>query len=82
MAKVSPAPNEAVEELRSRLALKERLFQELLSDRSRQTQENHTQVQDLLNTISSRDQYIKVSHTHPDPQLHFNTVATRGLCSR
>lgn len=59
MAKVSPGANEAVEELRSRLALKERLFQELLSDHSRQTQEHHTQVQDLLNTIGSRDQYIQ-----------------------
>ncbi|XP_017562919.2 myomegalin-like isoform X1 [Pygocentrus nattereri] len=59
MAKVIPGPNEVVEELRSRLALKERLFQELLSDRSRQTQEHHIQVQGLLNTISSRDQYIK-----------------------
>ncbi|XP_072525154.1 myomegalin-like isoform X4 [Salminus brasiliensis] len=61
MAKISPGPNEAVEELRSRLALKERLFQELLSDHSRQSQEHHTQVQDLLNTISSRDQYIQES---------------------
>ncbi|XP_066514417.1 myomegalin-like isoform X1 [Hoplias malabaricus] len=61
MAKVCPSPNEAVEELRSRLALKERMFQELLSDRSRQTQEHHTQVKDLLNTVSSRDQYIKES---------------------
>ncbi|XP_022535002.2 myomegalin isoform X3 [Astyanax mexicanus] len=59
MAKISPGANEAVEELRSRLALKERLFQDLLSDHSRQTQEHHTQVQDLLNTISSRDQYIQ-----------------------
>lgn len=68
MAKVCPGPNEVVEELRSRLALKERLFQELLSDRSRQTQEHHTQVQDLLGTISVRDQYIQVK-LHADPQL-------------
>lgn len=60
LAKLSPSPNEVVEELKSRLALKERLFQEILSDRSRQTQEHHTLIQDLLNTISSRDQYIKV----------------------
>ncbi|XP_053342275.1 myomegalin-like isoform X9 [Clarias gariepinus] len=61
MAKLSPCPNEVVEELKSRLALKERLFQEVLSERSRQTQEHHTLIQDLLNTISSRDQYIKES---------------------
>ncbi|XP_060726811.1 myomegalin-like isoform X1 [Tachysurus vachellii] len=59
LAKLSPSPNEVVEELKSRLALKERLFQEILSERSRQTQEHHTLIQDLLNTISSRDQYIK-----------------------
>ncbi|XP_046731991.1 myomegalin-like isoform X1 [Silurus meridionalis] len=59
LAKFSPSPNEVVEELKSRLALKERLFQEMLSERSRQTQEHHTLIQDLLNTISSRDQYIK-----------------------
>ncbi|KAF5900432.1 myomegalin isoform X6, partial [Clarias magur] len=61
LAKLSPCPNEVVEELKSRLALKERLFQEVLSERSRQTQEHHTLIQDLLNTISSRDQYIKES---------------------
>ncbi|XP_026780866.3 myomegalin isoform X4 [Pangasianodon hypophthalmus] len=61
LAKLSPSPNEIVEELKSRLALKERLFQEMLSERSRQTQEHHTLIQDLLNTISSRDHYIKES---------------------
>ncbi|XP_017351066.1 myomegalin isoform X3 [Ictalurus punctatus] len=61
LAKLSPSPNEVVDELKSRLALKERLFQEVLSERSRQTQEHHTLIQDLLDTISSRDQYIKES---------------------
>uniref|UniRef100_A0A8C1HZW0 Si:ch211-242b18.1 n=1 Tax=Cyprinus carpio carpio TaxID=630221 RepID=A0A8C1HZW0_CYPCA len=60
LSKVSVGPGEVAEELKSRLQLKERLFQELLSDRSRQTQEHHSQVQDLLNTISAREQYIKV----------------------
>uniref|UniRef100_A0A9J8ATV0 Si:ch211-242b18.1 n=1 Tax=Cyprinus carpio carpio TaxID=630221 RepID=A0A9J8ATV0_CYPCA len=61
LSKVSVGPGEVAEELKSRLQLKERLFQELLSDRSRQTQEHHSQVQDLLNTISAREQYIKDS---------------------
>uniref|UniRef100_A0A671PSQ2 CDK5 regulatory subunit-associated protein 2/Myomegalin coiled coil domain-containing protein n=1 Tax=Sinocyclocheilus anshuiensis TaxID=1608454 RepID=A0A671PSQ2_9TELE len=60
LSKVSVGPGEVAEELKSRLQLKERLFQELLLDRSRQTQEHHSQVQDLLNTISAREQYIKV----------------------
>ncbi|XP_073789608.1 myomegalin isoform X44 [Danio rerio] len=61
LSKVSVGAGEVAEELKSRLQLKERLFQELLSDRSRQTQEHHSQVQDLLNTISSREHYIKDS---------------------
>ncbi|XP_016354836.1 myomegalin-like isoform X6 [Sinocyclocheilus anshuiensis] len=61
LSKVSVGPGEVAEELKSRLQLKERLFQELLLDRSRQTQEHHSQVQDLLNTISAREQYIKDS---------------------
>lgn len=60
LAKVSVSPAEAVEELKARLQLKERLLQELLSDRSRQAQEHQAQVQDLLSTISARDQYIQV----------------------
>ncbi|XP_051510966.1 myomegalin-like isoform X2 [Myxocyprinus asiaticus] len=61
LGKVSVGSSEVVEELKSRLQLKERLFQELLSDHSRQTQEHHSQVQDLLNTINTREQYIKDS---------------------
>uniref|UniRef100_A0A8C2I5B2 Si:ch211-242b18.1 n=1 Tax=Cyprinus carpio TaxID=7962 RepID=A0A8C2I5B2_CYPCA len=61
LSKVSVGSNEVAEELKSRLQLKEHLFQELLSDHSRQTQEHHSQVQDLLNTISAREQYIRDS---------------------
>lgn len=61
LSKVSVPSGEVAEELKSRLQLKERLFQELLSDRSRQTQEHHQQVQDLLNAINAREQYIKDS---------------------
>ncbi|XP_057208420.1 myomegalin isoform X4 [Triplophysa rosa] len=61
LSKVSIGSNEVAEELKSRLLLKERLFQELLSDRSIQTQEHHQHVQDLLNAINAREQYIKES---------------------
>uniref|UniRef100_A0A672Q4L9 Si:ch211-242b18.1 n=1 Tax=Sinocyclocheilus grahami TaxID=75366 RepID=A0A672Q4L9_SINGR len=61
LSEVSVGSNEVAEELKSRLQLKEHLFQELLSDRSRQTQEHHSQVQDLLNTINAREQYIRDS---------------------
>lgn len=59
VARVQTAPSVVIEELKARLSLKEKLFQELLSDRSRQSNEHHAQVQDLLNTISSKDQYLQ-----------------------
>ncbi|XP_039998702.1 myomegalin-like isoform X3 [Xiphias gladius] len=59
VSSVQAGPTEVVEELKARLALKEKLFQELLSDRSRQSNENQHQVQDLLSTLSSKDQYLQ-----------------------
>ncbi|XP_035803441.2 myomegalin isoform X3 [Amphiprion ocellaris] len=59
VARVQASPSEVVEELKARLALKEKLFQELLSDRSRQSNEHQAQLHDLLNTLSSKDQYLQ-----------------------
>ncbi|XP_029310085.1 myomegalin isoform X3 [Cottoperca gobio] len=59
VARAQAGPTEVVEELKARLALKEKLFQELLSDRSRQSNEHQAQVQDMLNTLSSKDQYLQ-----------------------
>ncbi|XP_023660263.1 myomegalin isoform X4 [Paramormyrops kingsleyae] len=52
---------DALEELQLRLQLKERLFQEALSDRARQAEEHQGQVQELLAAIGTRDHYIKDS---------------------
>lgn len=60
VARVQAGPTEVVEELKARLALKEKLFQELLGDRSRQSKEHQAQIQDLLSTLSSKDQYLQV----------------------
>uniref|UniRef100_A0A3Q1FXV6 Uncharacterized protein n=1 Tax=Acanthochromis polyacanthus TaxID=80966 RepID=A0A3Q1FXV6_9TELE len=60
VARVQASPSEVVEELKARLALKEKLFQELLSDRSRQSNEHQAQIHDLLSTLSSKDQYLQV----------------------
>uniref|UniRef100_I3JV54 Si:ch211-242b18.1 n=1 Tax=Oreochromis niloticus TaxID=8128 RepID=I3JV54_ORENI len=60
IARVQAGPTEVVEELKARLALKEKLFQELLADRSRQSKEHQAQIQDLLSTLSSKDQYLQV----------------------
>ncbi|XP_007567971.1 myomegalin isoform X12 [Poecilia formosa] len=59
VARVQAGPTGVVEELKARLALKEKLFQELLSDRTRQTDEHQAQVLDLLSTLSSKDQYLQ-----------------------
>lgn len=61
VSKVSADSSEVVEKLRLHLQLKEHLFKEVLSDRTQQAQEHSTEVRELLNTISARDQYIKVS---------------------
>ncbi|XP_026198735.1 myomegalin isoform X2 [Anabas testudineus] len=61
LAQTQLAPSETLEELKVRLQLKDHLFQEVLADRTRQTQEHQEQVQDLLRTISARDQYIQDS---------------------
>ncbi|KAM6922018.1 myomegalin [Xenentodon cancila] len=61
LAQIHSAPGDVLEELRVRLQLKDCLFQEVLADRTRQAKEHQEQVQDLLGTICSRDQYIKDS---------------------
>ncbi|XP_014896705.1 myomegalin isoform X2 [Poecilia latipinna] len=61
LPQVQSAPGQVLEELKLRLQLKDRLFQEVMSDRTRQAREHQEQVQDLLRTISSRDQYIQDS---------------------
>ncbi|KAK9980384.1 hypothetical protein ABG768_013749, partial [Culter alburnus] len=57
LGKVSAA--DVLQELQAHLSMKERLFQEVMSDRSRQLQEHHKQLSELLDTISTRDQDMK-----------------------
>ncbi|XP_063316217.1 myomegalin isoform X6 [Pelmatolapia mariae] len=61
LAQIQSAPGDVLEELKVRLHLKDRLFQEVLTDRTHQAQEHQKEVQDLLRSINSRDQYIKDS---------------------
>lgn len=60
LPQVHSAPGHVLEELKVRLQLKDQLFQEVMSDRTRQAREHEEQVQELLRTISSRDQYLQV----------------------
>ncbi|XP_037131629.1 myomegalin isoform X7 [Syngnathus acus] len=59
VGRVQAGAAKVVEELKARLQLKEKLFQELLSDRSRQSSEHQTRVSELLNTLGAKDQYLQ-----------------------
>lgn len=74
LARIQSAPSEVLEELKVRLQLKDRLFQEVLADRAHQALEHHEQVQDLLRTLSSRDQYIQVEWKSPVLALKSNML--------
>uniref|UniRef100_A0A3B4FDE5 Uncharacterized protein n=1 Tax=Pundamilia nyererei TaxID=303518 RepID=A0A3B4FDE5_9CICH len=65
LAQIQSAPGDVLEELKVRLHLKDRLFQEVLADRTHQAQEHQKEVQDLLRSINSRDQYIKRQMVDP-----------------
>ncbi|XP_073713659.1 myomegalin-like isoform X1 [Misgurnus anguillicaudatus] len=56
LKKALPGPADILHDLQSHLSVKERLFQEVMSERSRQVQEHHRQITELLDIISSRDQ--------------------------
>ncbi|XP_041646871.1 myomegalin isoform X3 [Cheilinus undulatus] len=79
LTQIQSAPSEVLEELKVRLQLKDRLFQEVLADRTRQAQEHQEQVQDLLRTISSRDQYIQDSASRLDEVMTEQTGRLQEL---
>ncbi|XP_034780691.2 myomegalin-like isoform X3 [Acipenser ruthenus] len=58
LSKMTVGANEMTEELKLRLQLKERMFQEVLADRNRQATEHERDIERLLQTIGARDQQI------------------------
>ncbi|XP_040895566.1 myomegalin isoform X2 [Toxotes jaculatrix] len=79
LSQIQSAPSNVLEELKVRLQLKDRLFQEVLADRTRQAQEHQEQVQGLLTTISSRDQYIQDSASRLGEVMAEQTSRLREL---
>ncbi|XP_065811624.1 myomegalin isoform X2 [Labrus bergylta] len=79
LAQIQSAPSDVLEELKARLQLKDRLFQEVLADRTRQAQDHQEHVQDLLQTISSRDQYIQDSASRLDEVMTEQTARLQEL---
>ncbi|XP_054546851.1 myomegalin isoform X3 [Talpa occidentalis] len=56
LCKLGPGQSEIAEELCQRLQRKERMLQELLSDRNKQTVEHEMEIQGLLQTMGAREQ--------------------------
>ncbi|KAK1164010.1 myomegalin-like isoform X1 [Acipenser oxyrinchus oxyrinchus] len=56
--KMTVGANEMTEELKLRLQLKERMFQEVLADRNRQATEHERDIERLLQAIGAREQQI------------------------
>ncbi|KAM9130612.1 myomegalin isoform 5-T5 [Pangshura tecta] len=61
LCKLGPGQNEIAEELCSRLQQKERMLQDLLSDRNRQAGEHETELRELLQAVSVREQRSRVA---------------------
>ncbi|XP_056599115.1 myomegalin isoform X2 [Triplophysa dalaica] len=59
LKEVSCGPADVVHKLQSHLSVKERLLQEVMSQHSRQLQEHHRHITELLDTISTRDQHTQ-----------------------
>uniref|UniRef100_A0A8C6N6G9 Short myomegalin-like EB1 binding protein N-terminal domain-containing protein n=1 Tax=Melopsittacus undulatus TaxID=13146 RepID=A0A8C6N6G9_MELUD len=61
LCKLGPGQSEVAEELCLRLQQKEKMLQDLLSDRNRQTMEHDTEIRELLQAVSTKEQQSRVS---------------------
>lgn len=61
LCKLGPGQSEVAEELCLRLQHKEKMLQDLLSDRNRQTMEHDAEIRELLQTLSTKEQQSRVS---------------------
>lgn len=60
LCKLGPGQSEIAEELCQRLQRKERMLQDLLSDRNKQAVEYEMEIQGLLQSMSAREQESRV----------------------
>lgn len=61
LCRLGPGQSEVAEELCLRLQHKEKMLQDLLSDRNRQTMEHDAEIQELLQAMSTKEQQSRVS---------------------
>ncbi|OXB57796.1 hypothetical protein ASZ78_000154 [Callipepla squamata] len=61
LCKLGPGQSEVAEELCLRLQRKEKMLQELLSDRNRQAMEHDAEIRELLQALSTKEQWSKAT---------------------
>ncbi|KAM6343597.1 myomegalin-like [Alca torda] len=61
LCKLGPGQSEVAEELCLRLQHKEKMLQDLLSDRNRQTMEHDAEIQELLQAMSTKEQQSQMA---------------------
>ncbi|XP_063262773.1 myomegalin isoform X3 [Prinia subflava] len=61
LCKLGPGQSEVAEELCLRLQHKEKMLQDLLSDRNRQTMEHDAEIRELLQALSTKEQQSRVA---------------------
>ncbi|XP_054142327.1 myomegalin isoform X5 [Melozone crissalis] len=61
LCKLGPGQSEVAEELCLRLQHKEKMLQDLLSDRNRQTMEHNAEIRELLQALSTKEQQSRVA---------------------
>ncbi|XP_015724854.1 myomegalin-like isoform X2 [Coturnix japonica] len=61
LCKLGPGQSEVAEELCLRLQRKEKMLQELLSDRNRQAMEHDAEIRELLQAMSTKEQWSKAT---------------------
>ncbi|XP_018780696.2 myomegalin isoform X2 [Serinus canaria] len=61
LCKLGPGQSEVAEELCLRLQHKEKMLQDLLSDRNRQTMEHDAEIRELLQALSAKEQQSRVA---------------------
>uniref|UniRef100_A0A8B9Q0J9 Short myomegalin-like EB1 binding protein N-terminal domain-containing protein n=1 Tax=Apteryx owenii TaxID=8824 RepID=A0A8B9Q0J9_APTOW len=62
LCKLGPGQSEVVEELCLRLQRKEKMLQDLLSDRNCQAMEHDAEIRELLQAVSAKEQWSRVSY--------------------
>ncbi|XP_023801966.1 myomegalin-like, partial [Cyanistes caeruleus] len=61
LCKLGPGQSEVAEELCLRLQHKEKMLQDLLNDRNRQTMEHDAEIRELLQALSTKEQQSRVA---------------------